>query len=228
MSKGIFITATGTDIGKTYVTGLILKLLRENNINASYYKAALSGADLVNDKLIPGDAKYVANISNLKEDPTNLVSYIYKTAVSPHLASEIEGNPIEMNKIKSDFLKAKSNCDYITVEGSGGIICPLRMDNQLIMLKDVIKELNLDIFIIASSELGTINNVVLTVDYAKSNNINVRGIIMNNYDENNFLHRDNKKSVERLTGIPVIATVKTNDKNLDIDINKLLNLYQEI
>lgn len=47
MSKGIFITATGTDIGKTYVTGLILKLLRENNINASYYKAALSGADLV-------------------------------------------------------------------------------------------------------------------------------------------------------------------------------------
>ena len=221
MSKGIFITATGTDIGKTYVTGLILKLLRENNINASYYKAALSGADLVNDKLIPGDAKYVADISNLKEDPTNLVSYIYKTAVSPHLASEIEDNPIEMNKIKSDFLKAKSNCDYITVEGSGGIICPLRMDNQLIMLKDVIKELNLDIFIIASSELGTINNVVLTVEYAKSNNIN-------NYDENNFLHRDNKKSVERLTGIPVIAKVKTNDKNLDIHINKLLNLYQEI
>ena len=133
-----------------------------------------------------------------------------------------------MNKIKSDFLKAKSNCDYITVEGSGGIICPLRMDNQLIMLKDVIKELNLDIFIIASSELGTINNVVLTVEYAKSNNINARGIIMNNYDENNFLHRDNKKSVERLTGIPVIAKVKTNDKNLDIHINKLLNLYQEI
>ena len=101
MSKGIFITATGTDIGKTFVTGLIVKLLRENNINASYYKAALSGAEIIDGQLIPGDAKYVCDISKLDEDPKSLVSYIYKTAVSPHLASQIENNPIELTKIKS-------------------------------------------------------------------------------------------------------------------------------
>lgn len=42
MSKGIFITATGTDLGKTYVTGLIVKCLRDAGLNAGYYKAALS------------------------------------------------------------------------------------------------------------------------------------------------------------------------------------------
>ena len=43
MSKSIFITGTGTDIGKTYVTGLIIKKLKEAGENAAYYKAAMSG-----------------------------------------------------------------------------------------------------------------------------------------------------------------------------------------
>lgn len=228
MSKGIFITATGTDIGKTYVTALIVKLLRENNLNVSYYKAALSGAEIINGELVPGDAKYVCDVSKLDKDPKSLVSYIYKTAVSPHLASQIENNPIELTKIKSDFEKMKDKSEYITVEGSGGIVCPIRMDEQLILLKDIIKLLNLDIIIIASSELGTINDIVLTVEYAKANNINVKGIILNNYDESNFLHEDNKKSVEILTKVPVIATVKSNDTNLNIDAKELIKLYKEI
>lgn len=228
MSKGIFITATGTDIGKTYVTALIVKLLKENNLNVSYYKAALSGAEIINGELVPGDAKYVCDVSKLDKDPKSLVSYIYKTAVSPHLASQIENNPIELTKIKSDFEKMKDKSEYITVEGSGGIVCPIRMDEQLILLKDIIKLLNLDIIIIASSELGTINDIVLTVEYAKANNINVKGIILNNYDESNFLHEDNKKSVEILTKVPVIATVKSNDTNLNIDANELIKLYKEI
>lgn len=228
MSKGIFITATGTDIGKTYVTALIVKLLKENNLNVSYYKAALSGAEIINGELVPGDAKYVCDVSKLDKDPKSLVSYIYKTAVSPHLASQIENNPIELTKIKSDFEKMKDKSEYITVEGSGGIVCPIRMDEQLILLKDIIKLLNLDIIIIASSELGTINDIVLTVEYAKANNINVKGIILNNYDESNFLHEDNKKSVEILTKVPVIATVKSNDTNLNIDVKELIKLYKEI
>ena len=51
--KGIFITATGTDVGKTYLTALILKKLREASVNAGYYKAALSGAYRNADKLVP-------------------------------------------------------------------------------------------------------------------------------------------------------------------------------
>ena len=67
--KGIFITATGTDVGKTYVTALILKKLREASVNAGYYKAALSGAYRNAGELIPGDAAYVASISGLTVSP---------------------------------------------------------------------------------------------------------------------------------------------------------------
>ena len=165
MSKKIFITATGTDIGKTFITALIVKKLRDAGYNAGYYKAALSGAEITENGLIPGDAYYVNKVANINETMNNLVSYVYKEAVSPHLASKIEGNPVEMNKVVEAFNNALSKYDYLTMEGSGGIVCPIRYDNKKIMLEDIIKELGLSTIIIADAGLGTINYVVLTIEY---------------------------------------------------------------
>jgi len=226
MSKKIFITATGTDIGKTFVTALIVKKLRDTGYNAGYYKAALSGAEISENGLIPGDAQYVNKIANINETMDNLVSYVYKEAVSPHLASKIEGNPVEMNKVIEDFNNALSKYDYLTMEGSGGIVCPIRYDHKKIMLEDIIKELGLSTLIIADAGLGTINHVVLTAEYLKNRNIPVKGIILNYYSEGNLLHKDNKKMIEIITKIPVIAVVKENDEELNIDINKLLQIYE--
>lgn len=228
MSKGIFVTATGTDIGKTFVTSLIVKKLRENSINAGYYKAALSGAKYINGNLIAGDADYVCENSGLDVDPNTLVSYIYETEVSPHLASKIEENFIEIDVLLSDFFEKKQMFDYITVEGSGGIVCPLRMDDTKIMLTDVIKVFELDIIIVASASLGTINNVILTVEYAKQHNIGIKGIILNKYEEDNFLHQDNKKLIEYLTGVQVVACVPLNAVDLQIELQTLEKLYKQI
>ena len=181
MSKGIFITATGTDIGKTFVTGLIVKKLRDAGLNAGYYKAALSGAELQPDGTwLPGDAAYVAKISGMTEKPEELVSYIYKTAVSPHLAALREGNPVELDKVKADFAAAQAKYDYVTMEGSGGIICPIRWDEQHLLLEDVIKATNLGTLVISNAALGSINACVLTVFYLQQKGIPVRGIILNN------------------------------------------------
>ncbi|MDD2524471.1 MAG: dethiobiotin synthase, partial [Endomicrobiaceae bacterium] len=68
MSKSIFITGTATDVGKTFVTGLIVKKLHDSGINAGYYKAALSGAEKINGQLIPVDAKYVCDVAGIKEN----------------------------------------------------------------------------------------------------------------------------------------------------------------
>lgn len=226
MSKKIFITATGTDIGKTFVTALMVKKLRDAGYNAGYYKAALSGAEVTENGLIPGDAYYVNKIANINAKIDNLVSYTYKEAVSPHLASKIEGNPVEMEKVISDFNKALLKYDYLTMEGSGGIVCPIRYDNKKIMLEDIIKELELSTLIIADAGLGTINSVVLTAEYLKSRNISIKGIILNRYSKDSLLHEDNRNMIEILTEIPVLAVVKENEKELDIDINKLLEIYE--
>lgn len=224
MTKAVFITATGTDVGKTYISALIVKKMRELGYNCGYFKPALSGAEIIEGKIIPGDCNYVLKQAGIETSPENYVSYVFKTAVSPHLASEIENNPIKIEKIKSNFARIKKEFDYIVVEGAGGIVCPFNLGKEKLMLPDVIKTLGLDIVIVASASLGTINSTVLTAEYAKNNGIKVRGIILNNYDENDLMQKDNKIQVEALTGIKVIAAVKKDEK----DIEDLSNIFNEV
>lgn len=228
MTKGIFITATGTDAGKTYVSGLLVKKLRDNGINCGYYKPALSGMEERGGKLIPGDVDFVLKTAGIDDEPQKYVSYSFKPAVSPHLAAQIENNPIKLSKIKADFDNIKQNFDYIVVEGAGGIICPFNLTEEKILLPDVIKELKTDIIIVAPASLGTINSTFLTVEYAKSQNINVKGIILNNYTDGDIMQEDNKKVIEDLTGVKVIATVKANEKDLQIDTEDLLRVFKEV
>ncbi|MGO1580889.1 MAG: dethiobiotin synthase [Peptoniphilaceae bacterium] len=228
MTKSIFITGTDTDIGKTYVTGLIFKKLIEEKKKAIYYKAALSGAEKVDNKLIPGDAKFVCDMAGIVVDPSSLVSYTYENAISPHLACKIEGNPLKLEKIKDDFNYLSKKYDYIVVEGSGGIICPIVFDEEKILLEDIIKTLNLPTLVIADAGLGTINHTVLTSHYLQDKNIEIKGIILNNFDENELMHRDNLRMIETISGVEVIGTLKKDQDKLDIDIDKLLKIFKEI
>lgn len=204
MTKGIFITATGTDVGKTYVSALIVKILRQKGINCGYYKPALSG------DIYPNDCEYVLKTAGIENG--DYVSYKFKPAVSPHLAAQMSNKSIKLDKIKKDFKRIQKNFDFMVVEGAGGIVCPFGED---LLLPDVIKGLGLDIIIVASASLGTINSTVLTVEYAQNHGINIKGIILNNYDETDFMQVDNKKMVEKLTGIKVLSTVKTGDKEIN-------------
>ena len=180
MSKNLFITGTGTDIGKTYVTGLMIKKLQESGLKAAYYKAAMSGNDRREDgSLIPGDAVRVKNMSGISQPPEEMCPYVYENAYSPHLASRLEGNPVQPEVVKAGFEKVAAEYDYVTMEGSGGILCPICFDEQKIMLEDVITMLDLSCLLIADAGLGTINQVVLTWFYMKSRNIPVKGIIFN-------------------------------------------------
>lgn len=226
MCKGIFVTGTGTDVGKTYVTGLIVKHLRECGCNMGYYKAALSGALLKQGDLIPQDALFVKELAHLKDDTKDMVPYVYRHEVSPHLAARLEGNPINMEVVKSGYEKLKKRYDYITVEGSGGIVCPLRMDEQVIMLEDVIKELQIPCILVANAGLGTINAVVLTVSYMKQKGIPIKGIIINQYHKGDPCEEDNKRVIEQLTQIPILACVKEGDKSIELLKDFWLSLYE--
>ncbi len=228
MGKGLFITAIGTDVGKTYVTGLLVKRLRDAKVNAGYYKAALSGAERQPDgSLLPGDAAFVAKLAGISEAPQSLVSYIYEEAVSPHLAALREGNPLELSKVEADYQAALAKYDYLTMEGSGGIICPIRWDDkQNLLLEDIIKKLDLGVLVISNAVLGSINNCVLTIAYLHQKDIPVRGIILNNYDADDFMQVDNKHMMEELTGVPVLACVPQNANEIDIDVNLLKSLYK--
>ena len=217
MSKNIFITATGTDVGKTYVSALIIKKMREEGFNCGYYKPVLSGVLENNGKLIESDCNYVIDTAKIPATANDCVSFWWKEAVSPHLAAKRFGEEIDIKKIINDFTIKSTQYDYLLVEGAGGITCPLKLENyEKYLLKDLIKELGVNIIIVADGGLGTINSTLLTVEYAEKNNIEIEGIILNNFDPDSFMHQDNLKQVEYLTGKKVLATVEKNQKNIKI------------
>lgn len=222
MSKGLFITGTGTDIGKTYVTALLVKRLHDAGYNVGYYKAAISGADSVAES----DAGFVNATANLGQSDEELLSYLYKTAVSPHLAAKLEGNPVEKETVIKGYQRVAATRDFVTMEGSGGIVCPIRYDEVgNYFLTDIINWLHLPTLIVADAGLGTINAVVLTVEYLKVRHIPVKGIMLNNYT-GGTMQEDNVYMIEELTGCKVLAKVAPGDTELAADPAMLASLYE--
>lgn len=228
MAKKIFITGTGTDVGKTYVTGLIVKKLKESGMNAAYYKAAMSGNERTEEgMLLPGDAQYVKTVSGIEQSLACMCPYVYEAAVSPHLASRIEGNPVMLQEVVKGFEEVCRQYDYVTMEGSGGILCPICFDERELWLEDVIRELGLSSLIVADAGLGTINSVVLTVEYMHAKGLPVKGIIFNRFHPGDRMEEDNLRMCEHRTKLPVLACVEADSGTLDMEIEKLTSLYEE-
>lgn len=220
MAKALFITGTGTDVGKTYVSALIAKQLKDDGLDIGYYKVALSGSNEITDS----DAWYVKEKANLTDSYDEMVSYTYKHAYSPHLASQIEGNPVEMKVIKEAYKDISKRHDYMIVEGSGGIICPIRYDkDKKIFLEDIIKELDIPSIIIADAGLGTINSTVLTIEYMMKRKLKINGVILNKFEISNVMHEDNKQMIEEMTDIKVVGIVNT--ENI-LKIDNLISLFE--
>lgn len=227
MSKTLFVVGTGTDIGKTYISGLIVKKLHESGSAAAYYKAAMSGnVRRADGSLVPGDALFVKEISGISQPLVEMCPYIYETAVSPHLASRIEGNPVQMEVVLEGFRNSCDNYEYVTLEGSGGILCPICFDEGELWLPDVIKACGAGCLLIADAGLGTINSVGLTAFYMKEHGIPLRGIVFNHFKPGDVMQEDNLKMCEHLTGAKVIACVREGDTELNISVEDLKRLYE--
>jgi dethiobiotin synthetase len=227
MSRNLFITGTGTDVGKTFVTGLILKKLQESGQRAAYYKAAMSGNERRADgSLIPGDAQYVKSISGIDQDVAQMCPYIYEAAVSPHLASRLEGNQVQMDVVEQGFRRVCKDYDYVAMEGSGGILCPIRYDGEELWLEDIIRRLGLSSLIVADAGLGTINSVVLTVEYMKAKHLPVKGILFNHFHPGDVMEEDNVRMCEARTGLKVLACIEDGSTDLVIDPETLAGLFE--
>ena len=225
--RKIFIVGTGTDVGKTYVAGLVVKKLQESGRSAGYYKAAMSGNERGEDgDLLPGDALYVKKISGIEQSLDQMCPYVYEHGVSPHLASRLEGNPVRMDVVEKGFWEVCARYDYVTMEGSGGILCPVCFDQEEIWLEDVIRRLGLSCLLVAHAGLGTINSVVLTAEYMRARGIPVKGIVYNRFHKGDIMEEDNVRMCEHRTGLRTLACVKEGAEELDMDPELLVSLYE--
>jgi dethiobiotin synthetase len=155
--------------------------------------------------------------------------FVYENAYSPHLASRIEGNPVSLDVVERGFSSLQEKFDFLTVEGSGGILCPIDYDRdgrrRRIFLEDIVQSLKLDSVLVADAGLGTINSLVLTVRYMESRNLPVKGVIFNHFHKGDVMEEDNVFMCERMTGLKTLALVCDGDSDLDMDFGLLASIY---
>lgn len=202
MTKSIFIVGTGTDIGKTFISGGIVCGLKAMKKDVCYFKPVQSGASVNNKQL--NDIEFVKKISDVSQDIDNMNTYSLEEPLSPHLAAKREGVLIDKRKILKQYENLKENHEYAVIEGAGGVIVPISEDYYIY---DLIKDMKADTIVVADSKIGTINQTCLTIDFLKRQGIAVSGIIINNY-KGNFYEDDNIKMIERISRVKVKAILE--------------------
>ena len=126
MTKGLFITGTDTEIGKTVVTAGIASILRSQNIDTGVMKPIASG-----DR---ADAMILRHFARINEDLNNINPVFFDQPLAPSIASHLENRSINWSKIYQCFERLKKKYDFLLVEGVGGIAVPLSSDQKVIQL----------------------------------------------------------------------------------------------
>lgn len=189
LSKGFFVIGTDTGIGKTYVSSLLYKGLKD--IEGGYYKPVQSGCIKKTGKLVAPDVEFVCSVAGVDYDD-RMVTYTLEAEVSPHLASELENIEIDIEKILKEWRELKDRYRYMVVEGAGGLYVPLVRDRFYIY--DLIKKLNLPVILVCSSRVGAINHSMLTIEMLNKLGIEIQGLVFNNVTDNferDYFEKDN-------------------------------------
>ncbi len=166
INKSIFITATNTDVGKTYASEKFLRYFASKGLKVGYFKPCETG---VND--LPLDGNKMLNITkelnpDFKVNLCDIVPYQFKLPAAPYVAKG--DTPISLELIKEKKKYLEQFCEVLIIEGAGGLMVPLEKDLFII---DLIKELDCEAILITPSKLGCINDTLLSINALKAKNI---------------------------------------------------------
>jgi dethiobiotin synthetase len=168
---------------------------------SAYFKPVASGTVVVNGVAEAIDAVFVKAASGFIEKRENITPFVYKNEVAAHLAARLEQRPIDVDLIKDRLQYLKERYEWIIAEGAGGLAVPL--NDECYMQYDLIRELGFSCLLVARAGLGTINHTLLTMHFARSAGLKIKGIIINGFTRS-LLERDNVKTIAKLAGVSSI------------------------
>ncbi|MEO8766490.1 MAG: dethiobiotin synthase [Ginsengibacter sp.] len=207
--KPIFITGTGTGVGKTLVAAIVAEALQ-----ADYWKPVQAGYDSGTDSL------WIERMISNKKTVVHPEAFKFKMAASPHIAAKAERKEIVLKDIVNLMPRTKNR---LIIEGAGGLLVPLNKKEFVIQL---IKKLKARVIIVSKNELGSINHSLLTAEVLRKEKVDVAGWIFNS----EYLNYENE--IEKWSGYPAIASVKylheISKENIRAEAKKLKRRLEKI
>ncbi len=210
MSRGVFITGTDTDVGKTIVTAGLLRQLRGTGVNAASMKPVQTGAEESTDgKLTAPDLMVHRKAAGFTPPPdeTDLMApYLYEPACSPHLAGRMAGNYPDIGHITDCARQLEARYEVLLVEGAGGVYAPLTESETML---DLMKALGYPVLLVAHRGLGTINHSLLSIEALRSHGLEILGVIFNEIEDvqPDFIKKDNPTAVKSFGGVEILGNI---------------------
>ncbi|MDP2562491.1 dethiobiotin synthase [Psychrobium sp. 1_MG-2023] len=187
MTKSYFITGTDTDVGKTFVTELLLKQLNLHQPTIGY-KPIAAGAEMTEDGLRNSDALILQQSSVSGIDYSTINPICYQEAIAPHIAAALHNESLSIEALSQWWHKVQHLSPVALIEGAGGWRLPI---NDHEFLSDFVKAHQLEVIVVVGMKLGCLNHTLLTLETIRQDGLVIKGWVanqldlpMSNYDEN--------------------------------------------
>jgi dethiobiotin synthetase len=199
MARGIFVTGTGTEVGKTVAAATIARTLAGEGQRVAVFKPAVTGLD----EGVETDHELLRRASGSGQGDEEIAPYRYGPPASPHLAAALAGEEIDPERLRQAASTAAEGADAIVCEGVGGLLVPL---SPGYLVRDLAADLGYPLVVVASPGLGTINHTLLTVEAARAAGLEVAAIILNPWPSDpSEIERSNRETIAAFAGAPVLT-----------------------
>ena len=209
INKGIFVTGTDTEAGKTIVTAALTAALRRAGLDAVPMKPVQTGA-IGNEKGSRSpDLDFclsAAGVELSEKEYRLLAPHCFELPASPHLAARKEERTLSVDLLCESFEKAARRHEVVVVEGVGGVLVPL---NEREFVADLIERLGLPVVLAARTGLGTLNHTFLSIKELERRGAAPAGIVFcqTRPGPPGLIEKDNIETIGRISGVPVLGTI---------------------
>jgi len=180
--QSLFITATGTNVGKTHTTLKLIEALASKGLKVGVYKPIETGVThTAPDATILLEACQKVNEKFKDLKPLDITTYTFALPAAPFCADTAQ--TIHIEKIIEKYHELSKMCDILLVEGAGGLLVPITKDYTMI---DLIKTLNIKTLLVTPSRLGCINDTMLSIEALKSRDIDFDWCVNLHEDKEDF------------------------------------------
>jgi dethiobiotin synthetase len=197
VAPGLFVTGTGTEVGKSVVAAVLAASARRAGRRVGVFKPAVSGLDEGGDS----DQSLLRRASGSAQSEEEIAPYRFGPPVSPHLAAEIADRPIDPSRLRRAAAAAAEGAEFVVCEGVGGLLVPLTPGY---LVRDLAREIGYPLIVVAPATLGTINHTLLTLEAARAIGLEVRAVVLNPWPPRpTLLERSNRDTIQALGEVPV-------------------------
>jgi dethiobiotin synthetase len=212
-ATGVFVTGTGTEVGKTVVAAVIAHTLAAEGKRVVVFKPAVTGLVEENES----DHALLRRASGSDQSDEQIAPYRYGPPASPHLAAAQAGEEIEPSRLLEVARAAARDADALVCEGVGGLLVPLagRICNPRgdkcappYLVRDLAVDLGYPLVIAASPGLGTINHTLLTIEAARSAGLEVASVVLTPWPEDpTAIELSNRETIAAFVGKVEVQTL---------------------